>query len=70
MITYFDWLTDNIGSLFTLIWATAYFLEKNPKEISYKPGATVIILLLFFSHKKLSGQVFNAYTSHGTKFEF
>ena len=41
------------------------FELKNPKLISYNPGATVNIIDLSSSHKKFSGQVFIVCISQG-----
>lgn len=54
-----------IGSPLTSNYTVGFFLAKNPKVISYKPGATISIEVLSFSHKKLSGRVFTTYISHG-----
>ena len=45
-----------------------FFLTKNPKFTSYRPGATVTMYDLSRSHLKLSGSVLTLCTFHGTPF--
>jgi len=54
-----------MGSPFTNTWIVGYFELKNPKFISYNPGAIVKIIDLSSSHKKFSGQVLIVCISQG-----
>lgn len=57
---------DRIVLPLTINYTAGFWQLKKPIVSSYKPGATVTILIRSSSQMKFSGQVLTDWTSHGT----